>query len=96
VVAFRHGYHGHAGFAALVTGALEEGILVHYYSCLRHPNRDDRNGMPGRLERRIMTKSGGRRRAWSPVAFDSTNDKIAFWKAQRLRREVDKQEVPSV
>ena len=30
VVAFRHGYHGHAGFAALVTGALEEGILSHY------------------------------------------------------------------
>jgi putrescine aminotransferase len=30
IVAFRHGYHGHAGFAALVTGSREEGILDHY------------------------------------------------------------------
>ncbi len=30
MVAFRHGYHGHAGFAALVTGASVEGILEHY------------------------------------------------------------------
>ncbi len=30
VLAYRHGYHGHSGFAALVTGSLEEGILEHY------------------------------------------------------------------
>jgi acetylornithine aminotransferase len=30
VVAFRHGYHGHAGYAALVTGSEGEGALDHY------------------------------------------------------------------
>ena len=30
VVAFRHGYHGHGGYAALVTGSADEGVLEHY------------------------------------------------------------------
>lgn len=30
MLAYRHGYHGHSGFAALVTGSLEEGIIDHY------------------------------------------------------------------
>jgi acetylornithine/succinyldiaminopimelate/putrescine aminotransferase len=30
VVAYRHGYHGHGGFAALVTGSRDEGIAAHY------------------------------------------------------------------
>lgn len=30
VLAYRHGYHGHAGFAALVTGSLGEGMLDYY------------------------------------------------------------------
>ncbi len=30
VVAYRHGYHGHAGFSAMVTGSVEEGIMEHY------------------------------------------------------------------
>jgi acetylornithine aminotransferase len=30
VLAFRHGYHGHAGYAALVTGSAGEGVLDHY------------------------------------------------------------------
>lgn len=30
VLAYRHGYHGHAGFAALVTGSPAEGILDYY------------------------------------------------------------------
>lgn len=30
VLAFRHGYHGHAGFAAMVTGSEAEGIFGHY------------------------------------------------------------------
>jgi putrescine aminotransferase len=30
VLAFRHGYHGHAGYAALVTGSEGEGSLEHY------------------------------------------------------------------
>lgn len=29
-VAFRHGFHGHAGFAALVTGSEPEGMTEHY------------------------------------------------------------------
>jgi acetylornithine aminotransferase len=30
MLAFRHGYHGHTGFAALVTGSPDEGIIEHY------------------------------------------------------------------
>lgn len=30
ILAYRHGYHGHSGFAALVTGSAEEGVLGHY------------------------------------------------------------------
>lgn len=29
-VAFRHGFHGHSGFAALVTGSDPDGVLQHY------------------------------------------------------------------
>jgi acetylornithine aminotransferase len=30
VLAFSHGYHGHSGFAALVTGSSTEGLFEHY------------------------------------------------------------------
>ena len=30
MLAYRHGYHGHTGFAALVTGSPEEGVIDHY------------------------------------------------------------------
>ncbi|WP_246263253.1 aminotransferase class III-fold pyridoxal phosphate-dependent enzyme [Parasphingopyxis algicola] len=30
ILAFRHGYHGHTGFAGIVTGSFDEGILEHY------------------------------------------------------------------
>ena len=30
ILAYRYGYHGHSGFAALVTGSTEEGVLQHY------------------------------------------------------------------
>jgi putrescine aminotransferase len=30
VLAYRHGYHGHGGYAALVTGSAPEGVLDHY------------------------------------------------------------------
>lgn len=30
LVAYRHGYHGHTGFAAQVTGSPEEGIIDHF------------------------------------------------------------------
>ena len=30
MLAYRHGYHGHTGFAAIVTGSPEEGVIDHY------------------------------------------------------------------
>lgn len=30
MLSYRHGYHGHTGFAAIVTGSREEGIIDHY------------------------------------------------------------------
>jgi acetylornithine aminotransferase len=30
ILAYRHGYHGHGGFAALITGSDTEGVLNHY------------------------------------------------------------------
>jgi putrescine aminotransferase len=30
ILAYQHGYHGHSGFAALVTGSLDEGVIDHY------------------------------------------------------------------
>jgi len=30
ILAFRHGYHGHSGFAALATGSAEEGVIDYY------------------------------------------------------------------
>ncbi|WP_158818671.1 aminotransferase class III-fold pyridoxal phosphate-dependent enzyme [Methylocapsa sp. S129] len=30
MLAYRHGYHGHTGFAATVTGSPEEGVIDHY------------------------------------------------------------------
>ena len=31
IVAYRHGYHGHSGFAALATGSTEEGVIDYYH-----------------------------------------------------------------
>jgi len=36
MLAYRHGYHGHTGFAALVTGSLEEGVIEHYNMPAEH------------------------------------------------------------
>lgn len=30
ILAFRHGYHGHSGFAAMLTGSPDEGVIDHY------------------------------------------------------------------
>lgn len=30
ILAYRHGYHGHSGFAALATGSTEEGVIDYY------------------------------------------------------------------
>lgn len=36
IAAYRHGYHGHTGFAALVTGSPEEGVIEHYKLPAQH------------------------------------------------------------
>ena len=36
MLAYRHGYHGHSGFAGLVTGSLDEGIIEHYNMPTEH------------------------------------------------------------
>ncbi|MEM7569549.1 MAG: aminotransferase class III-fold pyridoxal phosphate-dependent enzyme [Pseudomonadota bacterium] len=36
MLAYRHGYHGHSGFAGLVTGSLDEGIIDHYNMPTQH------------------------------------------------------------
>lgn len=30
IVAYRHGYHGHTGFAAVITGSFDEGVIEHF------------------------------------------------------------------
>ena len=30
ILAYRHGYHGHSGFAAMITGSADEGVIDHY------------------------------------------------------------------
>jgi putrescine aminotransferase len=30
ILAYRHGYHGHTGFAAIITGSFDEGVIEHY------------------------------------------------------------------
>ena len=30
ILAYRHGYHGHGGYAAIITGSASEGVLDHY------------------------------------------------------------------
>lgn len=44
VAAYRHGYHGHTGFAAMVTGSHEEGVIAHYNLPTEHSRFFDRYG----------------------------------------------------
>ena len=44
ILAYRHGYHGHAGFAAVITGSLEEGIIEHYKLPTTHSSFFERYG----------------------------------------------------
>lgn len=30
ILSYRHGYHGHSGFAAMITGSADEGVIDHY------------------------------------------------------------------
>ncbi len=53
MLAYRHGYHGHSGFAALVTGSHEEGIIDYYNLPKGHSAFFDHYGDLDELEARF-------------------------------------------
>lgn len=53
VVAYQHGYHGHGGLAALVTGNKEEGVLDHYSLPTHQTRFFEEYGAIGALEQLI-------------------------------------------
>lgn len=53
ILAYRHGYHGHSGFAALVTGSHEEGIIDYYNLPKGHSAFFDTYGDLDELEARF-------------------------------------------
>lgn len=53
ILAYRHGYHGHSGFAALVTGSVQEGVLDHYNLPTEFCEFFDTYGNVAELESRI-------------------------------------------
>jgi putrescine aminotransferase len=55
IVAYRHGYHGHTGFAALVTGSPEEGVLDHYHLPQAHTCFFEHYGSVSEIEQ-LLTK----------------------------------------
>ena len=50
IAAYRYGYHGHTGFAAMVTGSLEEGVIEHYNLPKEHSRFFQRYGDLASLE----------------------------------------------
>jgi putrescine aminotransferase len=58
MLAYRHGYHGHTGFAALVTGSPEEGIIDHY-NLPMHAAFLERFGDVEELDRRLTSDIAG-------------------------------------
>ena len=44
IAAYRHGYHGHSGFAALATGSAEEGVIDYYHLPKAHTKFFDNYG----------------------------------------------------
>lgn len=56
VAAYRHGYHGHTGFAALVTGSPEEGVISHYNLPTEHSRFFEGYGDLEELDR-VLTKN---------------------------------------
>jgi putrescine aminotransferase len=53
VLAFSHGYHGHSGFAALVTGSAAEGLFEHYSLPTEHSVFFPQYGSLSAIERHI-------------------------------------------
>ena len=53
ILAYRHGYHGHSGFAALVTGSSEEGVIGYYHLPTEHSEFLDTYGDIGELREKL-------------------------------------------
>lgn len=58
MLAYRHGYHGHTGFAAIVTGSPEEGIIDHY-NLPSHSSFLERFGDIEELDRLLTSEIAG-------------------------------------
>lgn len=58
MLAYRHGYHGHTGFAATVTGSPEEGIIDHY-NLPSHSNFLERFGDIEELDHLLTAEIAG-------------------------------------
>lgn len=53
LLAYRHGYHGHSGFAAMVTGSAEEGVIGYYHLPSEHSDFLETYGDPAELEGKV-------------------------------------------
>lgn len=56
MLAYRHGYHGHTGFAAIVTGSPEEGIIDHYNLPVDHCGFLESYGDVAELDRLLTSE----------------------------------------
>lgn len=53
ILAYRHGYHGHSGFAVLATGSTEEGVIDYYNLPQNYSAFFDSYGDLAEIERRL-------------------------------------------
>jgi acetylornithine aminotransferase len=56
ILAYQHGYHGHSGFAALITGSLEEGVIEHFRLPKDHSAFGDSYGNIERFRRDLTSE----------------------------------------
>lgn len=86
MLAYRHGYHGHTGFAATVTGSPEEGIIDHY-NLPSHSNFLERFGDIRELDRLLTAEIAGF--IIEPMDYETFEaaPKAFFSEASRLCRE---------
>jgi acetylornithine aminotransferase len=58
ILAYRHGYHGHSGFAVLATGSTEEGVIDYYNLPQDYSAFFDNYGDLAEIERRLTPEIG--------------------------------------
>jgi acetylornithine aminotransferase len=58
ILAYRHGYHGHSGFAVLATGSTEEGVIDYYNLPSEYSAFFDTYGDLAEIERRLTPDIG--------------------------------------